>query len=81
MHDHSDEDIRKYEESPLDIPVPHHTQYVERAIRVVTDCGTRAASLELREGMAKATFRSRKAMPKCETKKNLNNFYKYFCPP
>ena len=70
LHDHSDEDIRKYEESPLDIPVPHHTQYVERAIRVVTDCGTRAASLELREGMAKATFRSRKAMPKCETKKD-----------
>ena len=30
LNDHLDEDIRKYEESPLDIPVPHHTQYVEQ---------------------------------------------------
>ena len=51
---------------------------MEWAIRVVTECGTRAASLELREGMALATFRSRKAMPKCETKKTLNKVSQIF---
>ena len=63
--------MKEYETVPLKIEVPHHTQYVERAIRVVNDCGKRSTSFLVREGMALSTMESRKARPKVETKRDF----------
>jgi hypothetical protein len=52
----SDDEIRDIVNHPLVVPVSH-TQYVERAIRVITQLGTSAASDRKREGMALAMFK------------------------
>ena len=71
LRDFKNEEILTFLDTPLNISVPHHTQYVERAIRVSNEAGKRAASLEMREGMARAIFEDRKKRPKCETKKDF----------
>jgi hypothetical protein len=68
----SDEKIKQLVDSPLIVPVPHHTQHVERAIRVITQHGKSAASSQKREGMALATFKDRKERPCCETKADFS---------
>jgi hypothetical protein len=66
--DFSDEDIRQIIDEPLVVPVLHHTQYVERAIRVITQLGGSLTSDEKRKGMALATFKDCEERPRCETK-------------
>jgi hypothetical protein len=67
----SNDQIRQFINEPLVVPVPHHRQYVEREIRVITKLGTAAASDDKREGMALATFKDRAERPRCETKSRL----------
>jgi hypothetical protein len=64
----SDDQIWQFINKPLVVPIPHHTQYVERAIRVITQLGTAAASNNKREGMALATFKDWAERPRCEMK-------------
>ena len=67
----SNDQIRQFINEPLVVPVPHHRQYVERAIRVITQLGTAAASDDKRDGMALATFKDPAERPRCETKSRL----------
>jgi hypothetical protein len=64
----SDQEIKQLVDSPLIVPVPHHMQHVERAIRVITEHVKYVASSQKREG----TFKDRKERLRCETKANFS---------
>jgi CRISPR/Cas system-associated protein Csm6 len=72
MRDFSDDEFRDLVKHPLVVSVPHHTQYVERAIRVITQLGASAASDEKREGMALTTYKGREEHSRCETKADFS---------
>ena len=71
LRKYSDQEILDLVETPLVLPVEHNTQYVEPAIRVMSEKSKRAASLKRREGKAISIFQSRSKRPKCETKKDF----------
>ena len=69
----TDEEIRRFEQSPLILNVPSNSQHVERFIQLITKNGLRAASPTLRDGLCKATIQSRQLRPKVETKADFSN--------
>ena len=64
--------IRQFIVTPLVLDVPSNTQFVERAIKLVTSNGTRAATAKLRDGLCRATVESRKRHPHIETMKDFS---------
>ena len=52
-------------------PYPSHTQSVERVIREITDVSARCVGQEKRHGMLLARYSGRKAMPKANTKREM----------
>ena len=67
----SDEDLRKYEDSPLEINVPSNTQHVERFIQLMAKNATRKATSKLRDGLCKTTIKHRQKRPKLERKSDF----------
>mgnify|MGYP006098735631 CR=1 FL=1 len=74
LSDFSDEQVLQLLDTPLILPMSSHTQHVERLIQVITKIGTRAATVEKRDGLTRATLQSRKRLPKCETKADFVKF-------
>ena len=68
LRKHSDEELRAFEDTPLILDVPSNSQHVERLIKLITENGTRAATPTLRDGLTKATLRSRQQRPKLRTR-------------
>ena len=68
LRKYSDAEIRAFEHTPLILDVPSNSQHVERLIKLITENGKHAASPTLRDGLAKATLRSRKQHPKLRTR-------------
>ena len=54
-------------------PYPSHTQSVERVIREITDVSAKCVGQEKRHGMLLARYSGRKAMPKAETKRDMES--------
>ena len=52
-------------------PYPSHTQSVERVIREMTDVSARCVGQEKRHGTLLARYSGRKAMPKANTKRDM----------
>ena len=72
LKDYSDDDdLKQFQDTPLLLPIPSNTQFVERMIKVITAKGTASASSKVRDGMAKATIESRKEMPRLKTKEDF----------
>ena len=53
---------------------PCHTQNVERMVKIVTEVSFTACLEEARDGIIRAKLRSRKDIPRIETKKRLYSF-------
>ena len=70
----SDEDLRKYEDSPLEINVPSNTQHVERFIQLMAKNATREGKSKLRDGLCKATIKNRQIRPKLEQKSDFDSY-------
>ena len=68
LRKYSDAEIRAFEHTPLVLDVPSNSQHVERLIKLITENGKHAASPTLRDGLAKATLRSRQQRPKLRTR-------------
>ena len=73
LRNHTIEDIKAFEITPLTLDVPSNTQHVERYIQLATQNGTRAATPTLRQGLCHATIRSRTKRPKLESKIHFSN--------
>ena len=52
----------------MKLDIPSNTQFVERFIKVITAKGTASANANVRDGLAKATLKSRKEKPRLRTK-------------
>ena len=74
LSDFSDEQVLHLLDTPFILPMSSHTQHVERLIQVITKIGTRAATVEKRDGLTHASLQSRKCLPKCETKTDFVKF-------
>ena len=68
LRKYSDDELRAFENTPLILDVPSNSQHVERLIKLITENGTRAASPTLRDGLAKATLKSRQQRPRLRTR-------------
>ena len=72
LKDYTDEQITAFVEKPLVLDICSNTQFVERLIKVITQKGCTAADPKLRDGFAKATLKSQKALPRCQTKEDFS---------
>ena len=68
LRKYTDEEVKAFEDSPLILNVPSNSQHVERLIKLITENGKHAASSTLRDGLAKATMKSRQQRPKLRTR-------------
>lgn len=73
LKDLSDDEIRSFVTTPLQLPYSNNSQFVERLIREITKKGQSAANPKVRDGLVKTTLKSRKKMKKCRTKKDFEN--------
>ena len=65
-------ELAKFITSPLQIPkIPSHTQSCERAVKEVTIASAKVFGHERRDGYIRAKIKSRKLLPKNETKSDL----------
>lgn len=74
----SEIDLKDILESPYEAEIlrnikryPCHTQAVERVVKVVTESSLITANCNRRDGIIRATIKSRKEMPKFNTKKDF----------
>jgi hypothetical protein len=72
LMDHSNDDILKFQESPLVLDIPSSTQFVESMIQTITRIGKHAASHEVCDGITRATFSNRSSCNKMETKADFD---------
>ena len=68
----TNDDLRKYEHTPLVSDIPHNTQHLERLIQLMASNATRAATPKLRNGIAKATIQNRNSKPRLEKKSDFS---------
>ena len=65
-------ELAKFLSSPLQVPkIPSHTQSCERAVKEVTIASANVFGHERRDGYIRAKIKSRKLLPKNETKNDL----------
>ena len=74
LRDCSDEDVQKCIDEPFVLEIPSNSQFVERQIQLISQIGPRAATAEMRDGLARATIRNCELLPKCETKADYSKF-------
>ena len=68
LRKYTDEQIRKFEDEPFVLPIPSNSQHVERFIQLIAKNGTKAATAKLRDGLVRATIKSRQRRSKPVTK-------------
>ena len=68
LRDLSNEEIQAFQTTPFTCEEPSNTQHVERAIQMIAQKGTSAASSTLRQGLSHATVLSRARRGRSTTK-------------
>ena len=68
----TNDDLRKFEHTPLVSTIPHNTQHLERLIQLMAANALRAATPKLRNGLVKATIRNRISRPRLESKQDFS---------
>ncbi len=67
----SDEELENIADVPLTLPIPCHSQGVERCVRLVTESSNAVFGKEARDGYIRALTKSRHFMPSLESKKDF----------
>jgi hypothetical protein len=67
----STEELEEITNEALNVPIPCHSQGVERCIRMVTEASNAVCGLDARDSYIRAVVKSRDFMPSFESKKDF----------
>ena len=72
LRKYSNEDLRRFEVTPLQIGIPNNSQHVERYIQLMAKNATKATTKTMRDGLCKATIQNRQKRPRLEQKSDFS---------
>ena len=65
------EQVETFIQEPLDLNHPCHNQAVERHVKLVTEASAAVSNFSRRDGMIRQKIKSRRLMPKFDTKQQF----------